>query len=74
MFMRAMCALDTGLKSKTRGLGTIESFLLMTEWHPRALHFPIDFNGWEDEMVDTNADEQVEEALGSQGNYSHRSL
>jgi hypothetical protein len=27
-------------ESRTRALGTIESFLLMTEWHPRALHFP----------------------------------
>jgi hypothetical protein len=31
---------------KTRTLGTIESFLLMTEWHPRALHFPPQSNGW----------------------------
>ncbi|KAH8588834.1 hypothetical protein B0O99DRAFT_524363 [Bisporella sp. PMI_857] len=33
--------------AKTRTLGTIESFLLMTEWHPRSLHFPPKSEGWD---------------------------
>lgn len=27
-------------KGSLRTLGTIESFMILTEWHPRALHFP----------------------------------
>ena len=27
-------------KGSLRTLGTIESLMILTEWHPRALHFP----------------------------------
>lgn len=33
--------------AKTRTLGSIKALLLMTEWHPRALHFPPDHDGWD---------------------------
>ena len=51
--MRVMYAQDTEADAKTRNLGTIESFLLMTEWHTRALHFPPDDDGWDCELPDT---------------------
>ncbi|KFY81322.1 hypothetical protein V500_11530 [Pseudogymnoascus sp. VKM F-4518 (FW-2643)] len=37
--------------AKTRTLGTIESLLLMTEWHPRALHFPPESDGWDFDLL-----------------------
>lgn len=37
-----------------RTLGTIESFLLLTEWHPRALHFPPEDDN--DELMITGED------------------
>ncbi|KAI9835029.1 MAG: hypothetical protein M1838_005401, partial [Thelocarpon superellum] len=36
-------------KGSLRTLGTVESLLLLTEWHPRALHFPPGDDG--DELV-----------------------
>jgi hypothetical protein len=33
--------------AKTRTLGSVKALLLMTEWHPRALHFPPDQDGWD---------------------------
>jgi hypothetical protein len=37
--------------AKTRTLGTIESLLLITEWHPRALHFPPQSDGWDFDLL-----------------------
>jgi Fungal Zn(2)-Cys(6) binuclear cluster domain len=34
-------------KAKTRTIGSIEALLLMSEWHPRALHFPPQADGWD---------------------------
>ena len=41
-FGGSSCNARYGMTSKSsfRTLGTIESLLLLTEWHPRALHFP----------------------------------
>jgi len=58
--MRVMCASDTGLQSKIRTISAMESFLLMEEWHPRSSHFPVDSNGWGDDMVDMDLDGQME--------------
>lgn len=33
--------------AKCRTLGSIKALLLMTEWHPRALHFPPELDGWD---------------------------
>jgi len=33
--------------AKTRSLGSIQALLLMTEWHPRSLHFPPENDGWD---------------------------
>lgn len=32
---------------KTRTLGSIQALLLIVEWHPRALHFPPEIDGWD---------------------------
>ncbi|RDW66595.1 hypothetical protein BP5796_09344 [Coleophoma crateriformis] len=37
--------------ARTRTLGTIESFLLITEWHPRSLHFPPHSDGWDFDLL-----------------------
>lgn len=50
LFMRVMYGEDSGPNASTRSIGTIESLLLMTEWHPRALHFAPDVDGWEFDM------------------------
>ena len=70
LFMRVMYAQDTESKPKTRALGTIESFLLMTEWHPRALHFPPDVDGWDCEMLDTSEDEESGDGRSENSRFS----
>lgn len=50
LFMRVMYGEDSGTIASTRSIGTIESLLLMTEWHPRALHFAPDVDGWDCDM------------------------
>ncbi|EAA65058.1 hypothetical protein AN1893.2 [Aspergillus nidulans FGSC A4] len=37
--------------SKLRRIGTIEALLLMSEWHPRSLHFPPESDGWDSDLV-----------------------
>ncbi|KAF2734529.1 hypothetical protein EJ04DRAFT_543610 [Polyplosphaeria fusca] len=50
-----------------RTLGTVESLMLLTEWHPRALHFPPGDN--DDDLVvpdDTPMPENVQLGIGGQ--------
>ncbi|KAK1853974.1 hypothetical protein CCHR01_03392 [Colletotrichum chrysophilum] len=44
--------------AKMRIIGTIESLLLISDWHPRAVHFPPDTEGWDAVLVDTEYDRQ----------------
>lgn len=43
-------------KAKTRTIGSIEALLLMSEWHPRALQFPPEADGWDSDFLMTNPD------------------
>lgn len=45
--------------AKSRTLGSIKALLLMTEWHPRALHFPPELDGW-DATLAPSMDENVD--------------
>ena len=56
--MRVMYAQDREANAKTRNIGTIESFLLMTEWQTRDLHFPPDDDGWGFEIQDSGQNRQ----------------
>lgn len=38
-------------KAQTRTIGSIEALLLLSEWHPRALHFPTAADGWDCELM-----------------------
>lgn len=33
--------------AKSRTLGSIQALLLITEWHPRSIHFPPEYDGWD---------------------------
>lgn len=37
--------------SQLRRIGTIEALLLMSEWHPRSLHFPPESDGWDTDLI-----------------------
>lgn len=42
---------DKSTSSKIRNIGTIEALLLMSEWHPRSLHFPPEVDGWDCDLM-----------------------
>src|SRR6266536_209777 len=47
LLQRVIWGQEKEVTSKTRALGTIEGFLLMTEWHARSLHLPPDIEAWD---------------------------
>ncbi|KAJ5825596.1 hypothetical protein N7474_002734 [Penicillium riverlandense] len=49
--MRLIFGQEKSTKSKVRSLGTVEALLLMSEWHPRSLHFPPETDGWDDDLI-----------------------
>lgn len=51
LIMRVMFGQEKGTKAKTRTIGTIEALLIMSEWHPRSLHFPPQSEGWESDLM-----------------------
>ncbi|KAH9217564.1 C6 transcription factor [Leptodontidium sp. 2 PMI_412] len=42
--------------AKTRTLGSIEALLLISEWHPRAILFPPETDGWDAQLLSTDID------------------
>lgn len=51
LIMRLMLGQERSYKCNTRSVGTIEALLLMSDWHPRSLHFPPDSDGWDSDMT-----------------------
>lgn len=49
--MRLIFGQEKSTKSKVRSLGTVEALLLISEWHPRSLHFPPETDGWDDDLI-----------------------
>ncbi len=47
------------VKDQTRHLGTIESFLLVTEWHPRSAHVAPDLDLWESDIGISEGEESL---------------
>lgn len=37
-------------------VGSIESLLLISDWHPRSVHFPPETNGWDGELISPDYD------------------
>ncbi|EZF26996.1 hypothetical protein H103_00984 [Trichophyton rubrum CBS 288.86] len=57
LIMRVMLGQEKGSKAKTRTVGTIEALLVMSEWHPRSLHFPPESDGWDSDLMMDNTPE-----------------
>lgn len=51
LITRLIFGQDKSTSSKIRGIGTIEALLLMSEWHPRSLHFPPEVDGWDCDLM-----------------------
>lgn len=50
---RIMLGQEKLSSAKLRIIGTIEGLMLISDWHPRAIHFPPDTEGWDALLVDT---------------------
>ncbi|KAK2861435.1 hypothetical protein FQN49_004201 [Arthroderma sp. PD_2] len=57
LIMRVMLGQEKGSRAKTRTVGTIEALLVMSEWHPRSLHFPPESDGWDSDLMMDNTPE-----------------
>ncbi|KAE8354513.1 hypothetical protein BDV28DRAFT_81071 [Aspergillus coremiiformis] len=51
LVMRLMFGQEKSSQSKVRKIGTIEALMLMSEWHPRSLHFPPESDGWDFDLT-----------------------
>jgi hypothetical protein len=58
--------------AKTRTLGSILALLLITEWHPRTLHFPPEYDGWDASLVPSVDDSYTPEASNTEANRRWR--
>ncbi|KAL7916891.1 hypothetical protein GGI35DRAFT_434229 [Trichoderma velutinum] len=58
LFQRLVWNQRRAIKDQMVHLGTIETFLLAAEWHPRCVHFPIETEYWQPEMA-LSDDEQT---------------
>lgn len=61
LIMRVMLGQEKGSKAKTRTVGTIEALLVMSEWHPRSLHFPPDSDGWDSDLMIPDAPNVIDD-------------
>lgn len=58
LILRIMLGQEKFSKAKTRHLGTVEALLLLSEWYPRALHFPPENDGWDSDLMLTAPSER----------------
>lgn len=56
LILRIMLGQEKLSKAKTRHVGSIEALLLMCEWYPRALNFPLENDGWDSDLILTEPD------------------
>lgn len=73
LFQRLVWSQRRTIKDQMAHLGTIETFLLAAEWHPRCIHLPIETDYWQPEMA--LSDDEQTTSLSKGANYSvHLSL
>lgn len=67
LIMRLMLGQERSSRGSIRTLGTIEALLLISEWHPRSLHFPPESDAWDSDIGFGVPDESM---AGSQSESS----
>ncbi|THC92181.1 hypothetical protein EYZ11_008340 [Aspergillus tanneri] len=69
LVMRLTFGQERSALSKTRNIGTIEALLLMSEWHPRSLHFPPESDGWDFDLVSGDPEPQESSDLSTSNRW-----
>ncbi|OGM47665.1 putative C6 transcription factor Aro80 [Aspergillus bombycis] len=72
LLLRIMLGQEKLSKAKTRHVGSIEALLLMCEWYPRALNFPLENDGWDSDLILTEPDLRDPPASGDEIPMSDR--
>lgn len=68
LMMRVMFGQEKHSKASMRTVGTIESLLMMSEWHPRSIHFPPEGDGWDSDPTVSCSHAKNESREGSPSN------
>ncbi|KAF9888678.1 hypothetical protein FE257_008436 [Aspergillus nanangensis] len=58
LVMRLTFGQERSSQPRVRSIGTIEALILMSEWHPRSLHFPPDSDGWDFDLISVDPEPQ----------------
>lgn len=64
LFQQVVWGHPHSVKRNTRTLGTIESLLLVTEWHPRSFHLSPDLNSNDSDVDESKNQESAEKTRG----------
>lgn len=56
LIKRLAVGVEKRSSSRIRVLGTIEALILISDWQPRAIHFPPDTEGWDRMLINSNVD------------------
>ncbi|KAL2822120.1 hypothetical protein BJX63DRAFT_183202 [Aspergillus granulosus] len=51
LIRRIMFGQEKHSTAKTRIVGSIESLILISDWHPRSVHFPPETEGWDADLI-----------------------
>lgn len=68
LIMRLMLGQERSSRGSIRTIGTIEALLLISEWHPRALHFPPENDAWDSDITFGAPDEPTRRQSESSSN------
>lgn len=74
IILRIILGQERSATAKTRTLGTVEALLLWTEWHPRALHFPPAYDGWDVDLLLAPDEDELDEQPGEESDSRERWL
>lgn len=58
-------------KAKTRTFRSIQALLILTEWYPRAIHFPPEADGWDSSLIFLVPDERDEPGSNQADGAAH---
>lgn len=72
LILRIVLGQEKISKAKTRRIGTIEALLLISEWYPRAVHFPPETDGWDSDLIMTAPDFRDPPGMGDELPMSQR--
>ncbi|OQV07205.1 Fungal specific transcription factor domain-containing protein [Cladophialophora immunda] len=58
LILRIMLGQEKGAQTRARSVGSIEALLLISEWHPRSLHFPPESHGWDADLLQRSSQDR----------------